>query len=41
MGSWGLRFVRQLHDWELEEVDVFFGRLYDQSIRSGFEDTMV
>nr|CAN83497.1 hypothetical protein VITISV_026967 [Vitis vinifera] len=38
--NWGLRFVRQLHDWELEEVDVFFGRLYDQSIRSGFEDTM-
>ena len=29
--SWGPRFVRQLHDWELE-VDEFFGRLYDHSI---------
>ena len=38
--SWGPRFVRQLHDWELE-VDEFFGRLYDHSISLNSEDTMV
>ena len=26
-GGWGLRFTRQLHDWELEEVQAFLGRL--------------
>ncbi|RVW63334.1 hypothetical protein CK203_058258 [Vitis vinifera] len=30
--SWNPRFVRQLNDWELEEVDIFFERLYDHSI---------
>ena len=40
-GSWGPRFIRQLHDWELEEVGVFFGRLYDHSICLGNDDIMV
>ncbi|RVW29823.1 FGGY carbohydrate kinase domain-containing protein [Vitis vinifera] len=42
-GSWGPRFIRQLHDWELEEVDVFFGRLHDHSIvwNWGIDDIMV
>ncbi|RVW66291.1 hypothetical protein CK203_065324 [Vitis vinifera] len=26
-GGWGPRFTRQLHDWELEEVQAFLGRL--------------
>lgn len=39
--SWSLRFVRQLHDWELKEVDAFFERLYNHSISLDSEDTMV
>lgn len=39
--SWSLRFVRQLHDWELKEVDGFFERLYNHSISLDSEDTMV
>ena len=40
-GSRNPRFGRQLHDWELEEVEVFFGRLYKYSISVGTEDIMV
>ena len=40
-GSWGPRFIRQFNDWELEEVDAFFGRLHSYSIGSGTFDTMV
>ena len=37
----GPRFIRQFNDWELEEVDAFFGRLHSYSIGSGTFDTMV
>ena len=30
-----------MHDWELEEVEVFFGRLYEYSITVGTEGIMV
>ena len=40
-GSWNPRFGRQLHDWKLEEVDVFFGRLYEYSVSMEIEDIMV
>ena len=35
------RFGRQLHDWELEEVKVFFRMLYEYSIIVGTEDIKV
>ena len=38
--SWNPRFVRQLNDWELEEVDIFFERLYDHSISMDIEDSV-
>ena len=34
------RFIKQLDDWKLEEVDVSFGRLYNHSIGLGYEDIM-
>ena len=34
-------FVTQLHDWELEEKDVFLERLYDHCIKAGSKYTMV
>ncbi|RVW88403.1 GPI mannosyltransferase 3 [Vitis vinifera] len=37
----GLRFIRQFNDWELEEVDVLFGRLHNYSIVAGTFDAMV
>ena len=40
-GSWGLRFFRHLNVWELEETNVFFGRLHDYSISLGNDDSMV
>ena len=40
-GSWGLRFIRQFNDWELEDVDALFGRLHNYSIVLGTNDTMV
>ena len=40
-GSEGLRFIRQFNDWELEEVDVLFGRLHNYSIVAGTFDAMV
>ena len=30
-----------MHDWELEEVEVFFERLYEYSIIVGAKDIMV
>ena len=40
-GSWGLWFIRQFKDWELEEVDALFGRLHNYSIVLGTFDAMV
>lgn len=40
-GSLGLRFIRQLNDWELEEVDIFFGRLHDYSTSLEIDNIMV
>ena len=37
-GSWNPKFIRQLNDWELEEVDILFERLYDHSISMDTED---
>ena len=39
-GSWNPRFIRQLSDWELEEVDIFFERLYDHFISMDIEDSV-
>ena len=39
--SWGPRFSRQFNDWELEEVEAFFGRLHDHSISLGIDNVMV
>ena len=39
-GSWNLRFIRQLNDWELEEVDNFFERLHDHSLSMDSEDSV-
>ena len=39
--NWDPRFIRQLHDWDMEEVDVFLGMLYDHSIYVGIDDVMV
>ena len=39
--SWSPRFVRQLHNWELEKVDASFKRLYNHSINLDSENTMV
>ncbi|RVW55322.1 hypothetical protein CK203_089055 [Vitis vinifera] len=39
-GSWNPRFIRQLNDWELEEVDIFFERLYDHAIFMDTEDSV-
>ena len=40
-GSWSPRFIKQMDDWKLEEVQVFFGRLYEHSITLGLEDIMI
>ena len=39
--NWSPRFIRQLHDWESEEVEVFYVRLYEHSISLGTEDIIV
>ena len=39
-GSWNPRFIRQLNDWELEEVDNFFERLHDHSLSMDSEDSV-
>ena len=39
--SWDPRFIRQLNDWKLEEIDVFFRRLHNHSISLGTDDVMV
>ena len=40
-GSWGPRFIRQFNDWEMEDVDSFFGRLHNHFIASSTIDDMV
>ena len=40
-GSWGPRFIRQFNDWELEDIDAFFGRLHNYVISLGATDDMV
>ncbi|RVX09701.1 hypothetical protein CK203_012295 [Vitis vinifera] len=40
IGNWNPRFIRQLNDWELEEVDIFFERLYDHAISMDTEDSV-
>ncbi|KAL6336780.1 hypothetical protein AAG906_036094 [Vitis piasezkii] len=40
IGSWNPWFIRQLNDWELEEVDIFFERLYDHAISMDTEDSV-
>ena len=40
IGSWNPWFIRQLNDWELEEVDIFFERLYDYAISMDTEDSV-
>ena len=40
-GCWNPRFSRQLHDWELEEVEAFLKQLQSQTIDSEIEDKMV
>ena len=39
-GSWNPRFIRQLNDWELEEVEIFFERLYDHVSFMDTEDSV-
>ncbi|RVW45708.1 Retrovirus-related Pol polyprotein from transposon TNT 1-94 [Vitis vinifera] len=39
-GSWGPRFIRQFNDWELEDIDAFFGRLHNYVIALGATDDM-
>lgn len=39
--SKGLRFARQLQDWEVEKADIYFRRLFDHPISRSFEDTVV
>ena len=34
-------FIRGFHDWELEEVEAFFRRLHDQTIRRDMEDNLI
>ncbi|RVW62559.1 hypothetical protein CK203_028024 [Vitis vinifera] len=41
VSSWNPRFFGQLNDWELEEVDNFFGMLHDQSLSLDFVDILV
>ena len=40
-GGWSLRFTRQLHDWELEEVQAFLGRLLAHPLSMETDDAMV
>ncbi|RVX02046.1 hypothetical protein CK203_025445 [Vitis vinifera] len=37
----GPRFIRQLNDWELEEIKVLLRRLHDHSISLGIDNIMV
>ncbi|RVW26432.1 hypothetical protein CK203_086154 [Vitis vinifera] len=37
-GSWNPRFIRRLNNWELEEIDFFFGKLHDHSLSLDFDD---
>ena len=39
--SWGPKFLRLFNNWELEDVDTFFGRLHNYFIASGTIDDMV
>ena len=39
-GRWNPRFIRQLNDWELEEVDNFFKRPHDHHLSTNFEDSV-
>ena len=39
--GWSLRFTRQLHDWELEEVQAFLGRLLVHPLFVETDDVMV
>ena len=40
-GGWSSRFTRQLHDWELEEVQAFLGRLLAHPLFVETDDAMV
>ena len=40
-GGWGPRFTRQLHDWELEKVQAFLGRLSIHPLSVETDDVMV
>ena len=40
-GAWSPRFTRWFHDWELEELQTFFGRLSAYHLSLETDDVMV
>lgn len=40
-GCWSMRFVKQIHDWELGNLEAFFKKLQAQLICNGLKDEMI
>lgn len=38
---WNVTFIRNLQDWEIEGVELFFAQLYDAKIERGTEDALI